>query len=329
MKRIILQGITTDSHLCAIQRVLELDCPERVILSVAYMNSRGISLLREALKPVAETTTILAGIRNSVTSIQALEAVFELRCSIYTVDTGPQQRIFHPKIYMSRNAYEARLVIGSANLTGAGLRENIEASIVMDLKLDTPDDRELIVDLEKQIDGMIGNYPDNVIQISSASKIESLWVAGQVIDESEARNSITSDSRKRHELDNVPLMKPVPVEEFNDEVKVPAYIHFFVPLQAALRQLGGSGTNGEIYKRIVQIMQLSEEQLAVKEKGGSRTVVNNRIAHAKKQLGPRYHKYIEKTSEGGGGYRLTEKGLREDINNPDALMSTRIEMFEV
>ena len=326
MKSVILQGVTPDNHLLAIRRVLELDSPERVILSVAFMNKLGITLLREALKPVANTTTILAGIRNGVTSIQALEAANELHCTVFAVDTGPQLRIFHPKIYMSRNANEARLAIGSANLTGAGLRDNIEASIVMDLKLDKSDDRELIKRLENQIDGMIRDYPNNVLPISSASKIENLLATGQVIDESEARNSNDADSRNRHKLDNVPLMKletnrtsASVTEGLRDgDIHIPKQVEFIIPVIDALREIGGSGTTDAIHNRVAQIMQLSPEQLSQWHVNKNRGKVDTQIDFAKARLNE--WGYVENTADSGGGYRLTEKGHIEEIADPQSLL---------
>ncbi len=324
MKRMVLQGITSENHLTAVKHVLELDCPERVIMSVAFMNAGGVSLVSEALKPVKKQSTILVGIRNGITSRQGLEAILELSCSVYAVDTGRRQLVFHPKIYMSHNSNEARLVVGSANLTRGGLCENIEASVILDLELDNPDDRDLFMDLEKQIDGMIAEYPENVLLISSRSDIARLLDTGQVIDEAKDSRSIALDSR--HEKDTVPPIKlrisrsAVSESEAMNEkgVAIPKQVEFIIPTQDALRELGGAGTNDEIFERVVQIMQLSEDQLRQRHVRKNRSKVANQIDFAKGRL--KRWEYTEKTSGDGGGYRLTEKGLREDITDPQALL---------
>ena len=324
MKHIVLQGITSENHLSAVKHVLELDCPERVIFSVAFMNAGGVSLVSEALKSVTKQSKILVGIRNGITSRQGLEAVLELGCPIYAVDTGRRQLIFHPKIYMSCNLNEARLVIGSANLTSGGLCENIEASVILDLELDNPYDRGLIEGLEEQIDGMIAEYPENVLLISSLSDIERLLDTGQIIDETRDSRSVTLDSR--HEQDTVPPMKlrtsrsAVSKSEAmnNRDVSIPKQVRFIIPLQDALRELGGSGTHEEIFERIVHMMQLSEDQLRQRHVRKNRGKVENQIDFAKARLN--VWEYVEQTAEGGGGYRLTEKGLREDIIDPQALL---------
>lgn len=324
MKSIVFQGITSKNHLSALKHVLEIDCPQRVIISVAFMNAGGVSLVSEALKPVTEQSTILAGIRNGITSRQGLEAVLELGCSIYAVDTGQRQLIFHPKIYMSRNLNEARLVVGSANLTRGGLCENIEASVILDLELDNPDDSGLFMELEKQIDGMIAKYPKNVLPISSRSDIERLLDTGRVIDEARDSRSTTSDSR--HEQDSIPPMKlrishsAVSKSETmnNRDISIPKQVEFIIPLQVALRELGGSGTNDEIYECVVQIMQLSEDQLNLKDMGLNRSKIKNQLGMAKKQL--KIWQYIDGTPKGNGRYWLTEKGHREDITDPQALL---------
>ena len=68
MHSVIFQGVTPDNHLDAIAYVLAIPCPDRVVLNVAFMNEGGLSLIHEPLAQVAEKTTILAGIRNGITS---------------------------------------------------------------------------------------------------------------------------------------------------------------------------------------------------------------------------------------------------------------------
>ena len=203
-KTVLLQGVTEDSHLDAVNYLLSIPNPDRVMLSVAFMNEGGLSLIHETLTPVAEKTTIVAGIRNGITSAQGLRRSLETGCSTYAVDTGSRSILFHPKVYLSRNANEARIIVGSANLTAGGLNSNIEASLMLTMELDDPEDAALLQELEGKIDGMISEYDQHVLPVSDEAMIESLLDAGRVIDESSLPGPTTSGSSIQRELDTVP-----------------------------------------------------------------------------------------------------------------------------
>ena len=55
----------------------------------------------------------------------------------YIVDTASQAYIFHPKVYITNNADQARLIVGSANATAGGMAKNVEASLYSELSMDT------------------------------------------------------------------------------------------------------------------------------------------------------------------------------------------------
>ena len=178
-----MQGVTADRHVDVVKRVLEIEYPQRVILSVAYLNWGGLSLLHDALKPVADKTTVFAGIRNGITTAQALSQCLAIGCDTYVVDTGSRSIVFHPKVYMSRNAREARIVVGSANLTIGGLNSNVEASLFFELELTDPATSAMIAELEGKIEGMITDYEHNVFQVTSDTTISDLLNEGRLIDE--------------------------------------------------------------------------------------------------------------------------------------------------
>ncbi len=206
VKRLLLQGISEEDHLSGVKHVLQIDSPTRIIMSVAFMNARGLSFLHEDIKPIANKTTILTGIRNGITTAQGLKTSLEFGCSTHVVDTGSRNLVFHPKIYMSRNPNEARLLIGSANLTVGGLLSNIEASVILNLNLHEPDDKTFVQQLEQQIDGMVAEHPDNVLQISDLAAIEKLFATGRVTDESIDPEPTVSATSTRRDLDTVPRM---------------------------------------------------------------------------------------------------------------------------
>ena len=205
-KTLLLQGVTQDNHLATVRCLLRIPSPERVIISVGFMNEGGLVALETALAPIAEQTTIVAGIRNGITSAQGLRKSLDIGCTTYVVDTGSRDVLFHPKVYVSRNAGEARLVVGSANLTVGGLNSNIEASLYMEMELDKTGNASLIADLEAKIDGMIAEYPEHIFQVVDNAMVDGLLDSGRVVDESIRPAPTTSGSSRRRDLDTIPRM---------------------------------------------------------------------------------------------------------------------------
>ena len=180
---VLLQGITAANHEAAIMRVLAIPNPERITIGAAFLNVRGLLTIGHALARVAPNTTAFIGIRNGITSAQGLTNLLQLKCSIYAVDTGSRLRLFHPKIYASRNTDEARVVIGSANLTGGGLASNIEASFCLTLPLSQADNAMMVTELEDNLYGMIRRFPDHVFPITDEPTIQQLLDSGRLVDE--------------------------------------------------------------------------------------------------------------------------------------------------
>ena len=192
--------------MAGVRYLLGIPFPERVIVSVAFMNEGGLSLLEEALTPVAERTTIMAGIRNGITSAQGLRKSLEIGCTTYAVDTGSRAVLFHPKVYLSRNANEARLIVGSANLTHGGLNSNIEASLLLSLALDNLEEASLAKELEDKIDGMIAEYDEHVLLVPDNAMVANLFDSGRVVDESLVVAPTPSGSSRNRALDTVSRM---------------------------------------------------------------------------------------------------------------------------
>jgi HKD family nuclease len=206
-KKFILQGITGDSHLDEIRDAISIENVSRVVISVAFLTQRGFDLLKDILEPVADKTVILTGIRNGITSAQGLLACVECGCKTYAVDTGSRGIVFHPKIYLGKNEQEARLVLGSANLTVGGLNSNIEASLKVVADLGVADEAALVADLEGKIDSMIANFPAHVVEVTTLEEIKALLAAGRLIDESMKPAPSPSGSSGDRKLDAVPQMK--------------------------------------------------------------------------------------------------------------------------
>lgn len=206
-KKFILQGITEDNHLDEVRDAISVQDVSRVVISVAFLTERGFGLLRDILEPIAEKTVILAGIRNGITSAQGLLACVECGCKTYAVDTGSRGIVFHPKIYLGKSDQEARLVLGSANLTVGGLNSNIEASLKIVADMGVADEAALVADLEGKIDAMIADFPAHVVEVTTLEQVQSLLAAGRLTDESVKPAPSPSRSSGDRKLDAVPQMK--------------------------------------------------------------------------------------------------------------------------
>ena len=207
MKNFILQAVTEQNHISAINELLSATDSEDIIFSSAFMTEAGLSVLEESLKPVAAKATVFAGIRNGITTAQGLERALTIGCKVMAVDTGSRLRIFHPKLYFSRSAAEACLIIGSANLTLGGLNSNIEASLCQSLALSDTDDAALADQVSQKFAAMIADYPEHVFQIENTDQIDDLLVTGRVIDEGVTRRPEASGASADREGDQLPRMK--------------------------------------------------------------------------------------------------------------------------
>jgi len=63
----------------------------------------------------------------------------------------------------------------------------------------------------------------------------------------------------------------------SNQIEVPAYHTFFGPVIEALKQLGGSGSNQEIYEKVTEILSISDEILDIPHNDGPMTKVEYRL----------------------------------------------------
>ncbi len=207
MRELILQGLTQRTHAEALGEMLALDVVERIILSVAFVSDSGVELIEKLLKPLAAKTTVFAGIRNDITSAQALRRLLGLGVTLYAVDTGSRHVIFHPKLYLVRGKKAARLSIGSANLTLGGMNNNVEAGVLLSLDPANADDEAFLKEMEKVFDGLEAAHPKNVLPIRDKKLIDELLASGRVVDEMALPASRPSTTAKTGSSDPTPRMR--------------------------------------------------------------------------------------------------------------------------
>ncbi|MCH7828545.1 phospholipase D family protein [Patescibacteria group bacterium] len=185
-KDFILQGFTSRTHTEAILRLFDIPDIKVAIFSVAFVTDEGVRLIEEGLRGIADRTSIFVGIRNEITTKQGLVRLLDMGITLYAVDTGARGIVFHPKLYLTKNATEARLVIGSANLTLGGLNNNIEASVTLDLDLADENDLALVNTIVTQFSKLPEQKPQNIFLITSPEELDSMQTSGRLLDEYEA-----------------------------------------------------------------------------------------------------------------------------------------------
>jgi len=207
----ILQGIRKDNdHESALKEMMSLTDINQIIFSVAFVRENGVLQISDILKKHARHTLVYAGIRNGVTSAQGLLALLNLKVKLYAVDTGLSSIIFHPKVYLSLNNSTACVIIGSANLTNAGLNGNIEASTILKLNREDGNDKAFLDDLISSITTLQTKHPAHVFQITKKRDIAALLKEGRLEDERflpPPRPTAFSSSNKRDRLGRIKLFR--------------------------------------------------------------------------------------------------------------------------
>ena len=206
---LILQGLTRRTHAQALGEMFQ-GSVERAIISVAFASEDGVDLIESVLAPYADRVIVFVGIRNEITSAQALKRLLNLGVSLYAVDTGSRAVLFHPKLYHIRRGEAAELSVGSANLTLGGLNNNIEAGVLLGLDLDDQEDAAFVDEVEESFDGLPAEHPENVFLVADEAAIDQLLEAGRLIDETAARAVRATTKAMAGSTDLTPLMTMQP-----------------------------------------------------------------------------------------------------------------------
>ena len=154
-----------------------------LLLSSAFANSAGVSAVSASLAPVAGKCRAFIGVRNGSTTAQALAALLRLGVTLYGVDTATRSRIFHPKLFLAIGGAQARAVIGSANLTHAGLFNNLEAGADLELDLNNQSDSYFVDGFLNGFQDLVVNHPVHCFPVFSGRQIVDLMRQGLLEDE--------------------------------------------------------------------------------------------------------------------------------------------------
>lgn len=209
----ILQAVTTANHAESIRTLLALPKPTQIVVSVAFARTTGLEAIQESIKPLAAITKFFVGIRNDVTSLQAIKQLLALKLDLYAVDTGSRKVIFHPKLYLAANASNAIAIVGSANMTFSGLHNNIEVSTRMVLDFaKNPADKTFVETVITAFDTMLAAHPKHVFKIKDEKHATQLFEEGRLADETVVVAPTSGSSVRKGDRDDLSPMKLVRVK---------------------------------------------------------------------------------------------------------------------
>jgi hypothetical protein len=175
-------------------------------IAVAWVRASGMAYLSDRLVNFLQQggqLSVVVGIDLQNTTREGLEALLELerygRCEtfVYHNEAGS---IFHPKLYLFRNDEEARLIVGSNNVTESGLYVNVEAG----LQVDTDVNATVIA----QTLDALSSWKDTTSRL--AIRLDREFLAclsrdGYVPDEAAAKAQLRRERDKRLRRDTRPL----------------------------------------------------------------------------------------------------------------------------
>lgn len=182
--RAIFQPVTNGhQHASELNGLLTEPWITSVVLSSAFANTNGVAEVAPALRALGNRCKVFIGARNGSTTAQAIAGLLATGVDVYLVDTAMRARIFHPKLFIARGNDVARILMGSANLTHAGLFNNIEAGANIELNLADPSDAAFLDTFSAGFQTLEAAHPEHCFAIQSGRQIVTLLREGVLEDE--------------------------------------------------------------------------------------------------------------------------------------------------
>lgn len=173
-----------------------LGSADQILIMVAFLRNSGIELLSEHLIEAINngaTARIIVGLDFYLTDPKALWHLFDIceRSKKTNLMLCTQEKAtFHPKLYLWIKDSIASVVIGSANLTGGGLKENVELSVLHNL----PKEAELVRQVQafaKKIEDGSRVFPATRIGLSQYQRKHEIFTKKRKAAEKEAREELS------------------------------------------------------------------------------------------------------------------------------------------
>jgi len=199
-----------NDHASLLTHLLRNASLNRVLMSVAFVKTSGLELIGEDLKRVRSITTLYAGIRNGITSYQAMAELIKMGLRVYAVDTSSPSVIFHPKLFVMLSPDSCDLIAGSANLTAGGLNDNIEVSLHVTLDRRIDSEKQLVNGVVAVLESLPRRFPNHIFRVSTARQAYHLLRQGRLIDERRVARSASGATRGESTdgLEAMPLQRP-------------------------------------------------------------------------------------------------------------------------
>jgi len=119
----------------------EISKSKDVKVAVAFLKYSGYDLIKENIFECLDNggkLEFLVGLDFNTTDAKAIKALQEiesdnpmLRCYCFSNPLKNDTPVFHPKLYLLNNGSQATVIVGSSNLTGGGLKNNIEVNAII------------------------------------------------------------------------------------------------------------------------------------------------------------------------------------------------------
>lgn len=167
-------------------------------VAVAWVRASGMTHLTDSLETFLShggRLSVIVGIDLQNTTREGLEALLALEqfgaaeTFVYHNESGS---VFHPKMYLFRNEEEARLIVGSNNLTQAGLYVNVEAG----LQVDTQPTAAIISQALDALSSWKDTSTDLAVRLTPEFLAEMVR-QGYVPDEARARAELSRERARR------------------------------------------------------------------------------------------------------------------------------------
>jgi hypothetical protein len=175
-------------------------------IAVAWVRASGMAYLSDRLANFLGNggrLSVIVGIDIQNTTREGLQALLDLeqygKCETI-VYHNEANGVFHPKLYLFRNEEEARLIVGSNNITQSGLYVNVEAG----LQVDTDVNASVVA----QALDALSSWKDTTSRLAvrlDRDFLARLTEEGYVPDEATAREQLRRETTRRAARNSPPL----------------------------------------------------------------------------------------------------------------------------
>jgi len=129
---------------------------------------KGLSTHLNQARPNLRNLSIIVGIDQNGTSVEALEEIASLGINAHIFYQG-EANIFHPKIYLFEGGHNTKLILGSSNLTATGLFSNNEGSLLAEFDSTDVDGNQLLNEIKTYYSTLFDFSDPNLFEITQAN----------------------------------------------------------------------------------------------------------------------------------------------------------------